>query len=323
MKRKLKFVFSIAIIVVVSFTILVGCGKQEDFNNVDKFKVHEVSVGVKKPNLTPKTPINKDLSPIEMLSAGIDNYYAAGFTTKISDENVNTKLGGITTNQYISSVIYRLGVADQNATYLVDNRTGSTFVKMWEESIFRGTNQIDFRVALKDNVKYSKNKNEFSVKKWDSKETYNSLETYVEQKAADPTKIWDCDTSAENVIDQSNVWYDVATGTYRFAILFDPQKGIGNFGNVIKYKIESSGNSLSDYNFETLKFEVVMWPNGFIRSVNIIQVYKMTMEVSMGIKFTGNTRNVAEGLHQFTYNEKEVTERIDQLKKFENDTKAA
>ncbi|MEG1608353.1 MAG: hypothetical protein RR348_00650, partial [Clostridia bacterium] len=280
-----------------------------------------VEFGKTKPTgITPKVAISKDMTAIEMFEAGIQNYYESTFVTKLLEETVSTNLGAISSNQYVDSVVYRMGVADENATYLVDNRTGSSFVKMWEESVFRGTSKIDFRVALKDNVKYnasSKTGKFEKVKNWNEEQDYSSVDEYVKNKAANPTKIWPFITNSDTMQEQSKVWYDGVSDTYRFSLLFNVEEAVGEYGNVLKYNLEAAGNKLKDFKYETLKYEVVMWSNGLLRSVNITQVYDMKMEVNFGIKFSGNSRNVSTGFSQFTYNEDEVSGRIEQLKSFE------
>lgn len=325
MRKKITCLFSAAIVVVVSMTLFVACGKTQNYNNVDKFSVHKVSYGNDFPSsLTPKVAINKDMSAIQMLEAGMENHYNADFVTKLSNENVQTSLGMIKSSQYVDSVVYRMGKANDDAKFLIDNRTGSQFIKMWEESVFRGADKIDFRVALNDNVKYNaKADDKFDkVKNWNSEESYTSVEQFVEKKVANPTKIWPFITTEETMLEQSKVWQDSATDTYRFAILFDVEKALDTYGDVLKYNLEMAGNKLENFKYETVKLEVVMWSNGFIRSVNITQVYDMKIQVDIGLKFKGNSRNVSTGLMQFSYNESEVEERVSALKDYDQQKNA-
>ncbi|MDE6361561.1 MAG: hypothetical protein K2L53_01130, partial [Clostridia bacterium] len=266
--------------------------------------------------------INKDMTSFEMLQVGMENFYNAKYATIEYNGGVFMTLANVLkVNQVVQSTKIRNGVGDaagnnaNGATYFADNKSHSTFAKIYEKFIIK-PDQYTRKAASKGinyiepNQKGSGRLGAWSVGGWATPTNYKSLQDLVTKNSNNPTILWMYDLQKEYIQEQMNPVYDEEEKSYKFAFLFEPEKSTEEYQKVMKVQLETNANMPIDgLAFKQLMLEVVLWENGMIRSIYVSEVYHMKMVLG-GIGIDSDVKLTATQL--FSYNPNEEGYKIDE-----------
>lgn len=157
-----KFLFLIALIMIFSVVLcsFTACFEQtessDDNSNTDtgdnndsdtdddsddetEPQVPVYGFGERRPAIAPSVQISSDMSAIEMLEAGIANYYSANYVASKSEGAINTKIIGMDFVQFVKSQTVRQGSLSGDYRQFSTNISGSIGpslieIMIWEES---------------------------------------------------------------------------------------------------------------------------------------------------------------------------------------------
>lgn len=300
-----KIIIAIVSVLVITAACMsfVGCKPTEvNIGGIEGF-------GQQKPTETPVAEFSGDMSAIEMLEVGVANYYGASYIASNSEGALNTQVMGLNFTQFVKSQTIRQGSSNGDYKQFSNNisgSVGSSLVKVmiWEETAITKSGDsvnINFRNADKNNLKVRKlddNKYElfFSKNGFNAVENFTDLNTYQNEKAANPTLIWMYDIN-ENTYDKEKTVEPTknADGTYTFKIVADPQASTVEYTKQMMYMLNSTGTNAEDFEFRKIEIEITMWDNGFIKELNLTESYFMKVSGIIDTEITLNS------FRQFSY----------------------
>ena len=269
------------------------------------FRPLEMTMGTAKPTAVPVTAITDNSTATEMFYAAIDNFYGADYVSTYLKGNVETSIKGIKVNQLVIGNKVREGKGNAaGSKYFVDNRSYSLFAQVYEETYVDATGKAYIRNA--SGVKYNGGKDSTGkgldgwTKKFKAAESFDTVSALVAAKVNDPTKIWMYDTDIEGAIKEISAVEKVeGKDQYMFSIVFDVDKVTQNYKAVMEYMLNQSVKT-DGITFLGLKFDVVVWDNGYLADLYITEQYQ--------VKIEGITNNVIElkSRQQYSYNPAEA-----------------
>ena len=294
-----------ALAVVMAFSF-VACNVEVNLN---------ATVSEKDPeNIPVAVEINGDMSATEMLAAAIENYYGTDFAIARTTGSLTTKVmnGAITLTQFVKSVTIREGASDADNKLFYQNLSGTAGgslpieIKIYEETDYvKSGDSVNmyFRSANTDSLKLESKKNaqghiDDAWFEWKGGEadftatkSYNSLDTYIEERASDPTKIWMYDINENTILSDKTVAPKSTTEKlsdgseieyYTFSVSGNVDKNspgysVEEYEEQMLYMLNSQGQNPSEFYFTEITLEVQVWPNGFFRQVKVTESYYMKL----------------------------------------------
>ena len=333
MKKKI-LISAVAIIMILSMSVMIfaGCGGPELDDLDENFAIPTASIGANGNTLDSANvkggikPINKDMSSFEMLQIGMENFYNANYATIEYNGGVFMTLANvIKVDQVVQSTKIRDGYGDaegnnaNGATYFADNKSHSAFAKIYEKFVIRPDSWAR-KAADKKSVNFYEAGSK--IKKGPLKDQragrlgewyvdgsfggatqYDSLSKLVTANSNNPTVLWMYDLQQEYIKDQFAPIYVSEENSYKFAFLFDPELSTVEYRKVMLVQLETNaGMPIQGLEFKQLMLEVVMWENGMIRAINVIEVYHMKM-VLAGMGIDSDVKLTATQLFSYDPNE--------------------
>ena len=302
-----KFTAIIAIVLVVAFVgvLAVGC-KDEVPSEVESRPYYTEGFG-NTSGLTPTTAITADMSAVDMLLAGVDNYYGADYVASVSEGKITTEVIGISLTQFVQSMTIREGSANGDYRQFSDNQSGSIKddsslpieILIWEETGYTktgSTEDIKFHSGLKKEMGAGtidrNGETAYAIffdegKTFQATETFTNINDYADAKAANPTKIWMYEIDANTVIADKCTAPTPVDGGYTFKIVADPNTSTTEYQKQMMYMLEEqSGISPSAFRFDAIELDITMSDNGFITKVDLVETYTMTLKIVFNINIT-------------------------------------
>lgn len=278
--KKYVSILAIVIVAVVMGTMFMGCQDKFDDVTIGEFTPEEMTMGTSKPTAAPATAITASTSATDMFYAAIDNFYGADYVSTYLKGNVETVIMGASVNQLVIGNKVREGKGNaEGSKYFVDNRSFSAFAQVYEETYVDGNGKAYIRNA--SGVKYSSKKDKAGKgldgwsKTFKAAESFNTVSALVAAKVNDPTKIWMYDTDVDGAIKEiSSVEKVEGKDQYKFSIIFDLDKVTKNYKAVMEYMLNQSVKS-EGLTFLGLKFDVVVWDNGYLADLYITEQYQV------------------------------------------------
>ena len=325
MKKKI-LISTVLVIMILSMSLMLFAGCKDKLADLNKnFAIPTAHVGATSMELGSDDvdggikPINKNMSGFEMLSVAMENFYNANYAVTEYNGGVNMKLAGaIKVNQVVQSTKIRDGKGDatgnnaNGATYFADNKSHSSFAKIYEKFVIK-PNSWQRKAASKGDISYSKpSKSSGRLGKWkptsSSKfgkaKNYNSLQELVDANCNNPTILWMYELKEEYITDQFAPVYNEKEKCYKFAFKFDKDKATVEYRKVMQVQLETNaGMKIEGLTFEQLMLEVVVWENGMLRAINVNEVYHMKMQLTKQVKLNSNVNLKATQLFSFDPNE--------------------
>ena len=264
-------------------------------------------------NITPTVAINGDMSATEMLAAAIANYYGADFAIARTTGKLTTEVLGLSLTQFVKSVTIRDGASDADNKLFYQNLSGTAGgslkldIKIWEETdyvksgdsvnmYFRKANNssVDLKTSLDAQGAMTDAWFEWKGGEADFTDvlTYTDLDTYVNDRASDPTKIWMYDINENTIIPDKTVEPKLVTeelenGTtieyYTFSVSGNVNKedtehySVAKYEEQMMYMLQSQGQNPSEFYFTEIRLDVQVWPNGHLRKVDVTESYFMKL----------------------------------------------
>lgn len=255
------------------------------------------------PTQTPTTQINKDMKAMDMVMAGIDNFYGVDYVATELKGVVTVKVG-IEIEQIVVGTTVRKGSADsKDVQYFVDNKSASVACKVYEETIIKD-GKVKFRNANSGDIKADTKNVEVTCKKFNDPVDY-TLESLVAEKKNDPTKIWMYGITKDSALgdqptpevkkDEFNNEY------YEFTVDLDYENCTKEYVEVMKYMMEQTV-TCKGLDFKGLKMTFQIWKNGFFRQLEISETYQM--KVGLGALGSLNSNVTLNSVRAFYYNDK-------------------
>lgn len=315
MKRFAMIAIAAALAVVMAFSF-VACG-----GGAINLKS---TVALVEPDLTPTKEINADMSAIEMLTAAVDNYYGADFAIARTTGSLSTVISKLAMTQFVKSVTIREGAATGDNKMFYQNQSGTvddggliqTFVniRIWEETDYvksGDSENLYFRSAVDKSLEAMTDTDEVDgetvitsawfvwkdgTEDFNETQSYNSLDTYVTERASDPTKIWMYDINANTILNDKTVAPQLTTEKlsdgseieyYTFSVSGNVDKSspgysVEEYEEQMLYMLNSQGQNPNEFYFTEITLEVQVWPNGFLRQVKVIESYYMNIAGLIG-----------------------------------------
>ena len=310
MKRFAMIAIAAALAVVMAFSFVACGGSSMNLRS----EVANVA-----PKLDPTVEINGDMSAIEMLNAAVANYYGADFAIARTSGSLSTEVIGMKLTQFVKSITIRDGASDADNKLYYQNQSGTVKdggilgnainIRIWEETDYvKSGDSVNmyFRSANSDALTAQKLTDAEGVItdtwfEWNggaadftATQSYNSLDTYIEERASDPTKIWMYDINANTILNDQTVAPELKTEKlsdgseieyYTFSVSGNVDKNsdgysVADYEDQMLYMLESQGQTPSEFYFTEIKLDVQVWPNGFLRQVKVTESYFMKV---MGI----------------------------------------
>ena len=304
MKRIAMIAIAAALAVVMAFSFVACGGGAINLSST-------VANGA--PDLQPTKEINANMSAIEMLTAAVDNYYGADFAIARTTGSLTTEVMSMKLTQFVKSVTIRDGASDADNKLYYQNQSGTVQdggilgnainIRIWEETDYvKSGNSVNmyFRSANSDALTAQKLTNAEGVItdtwfEWNggaadftATQSYNSLDTYVTERASDPTRIWMYDINENTILSDKTVApkleTDPDTGAqyYTFSVSGNVDKNspgysVEEYEDQMMYMLQSQGQNPSDFYFTEIKLDVEVWPNGFLRQVKVTESYYMEL----------------------------------------------
>ena len=304
MKRIAMIAIAVALAVVMAFSFVACGGGAINLSST-------VANGA--PDLKPTKEINANMSAIEMLTAAVDNYYGADFALARTTGSLTTEVVGMKLTQFVKSVTIRDGASGADNKLYYQNQSGTVKdggllgnainIKIWEETDYvKSGDSVNmyFRSANSDALTAQKLTDAEGVItdtwfEWNggaadftATKSYNSLDTYIEERASDPTKIWMYDINANTILNDKTVApkLDTAPDTgaqyYTFSVSGNVDKTSDNYSvaeyeEQMLYMLQSQGQNPSKFEFTEIRLDVQVWPNGFLRQVKVTESYIMEL----------------------------------------------
>lgn len=266
--------------------------------------------GERRPAIAPSVQLSSDMSAIEMLEAGIANYYSANYVVSTSKSAINSQIMGLNNAVFVNSQTVRQGSLNGDYRQFSTNISGSVGnspikIMIWEETAIEkngGSMLINFRNANKDDLIANQTAdNDYELvfeegKGFNAIESYSDIDDYQTSNITDPTKIWMYDIN-ENTYDKDNTSEPVKNedGTYTFKIVADPKTSTVEYAEQILHALNCIGISTKDFEFKSLNLNVTMWDNGFIKSIEIAESYSAIVSGIM------KTEIVLNSYREFSY----------------------
>ncbi|MDE6275196.1 MAG: hypothetical protein K2M75_01515 [Clostridia bacterium] len=324
MKKKI-LISALVVVMIMSMTLVLFTGCKDKTNNElgTDFAIPTTKIGLDWQSNTDTEAVNADMSAFKMLEVGMRNYYNADYAIIDYKGGVNMNVGGfLPVDQEVQSTKIRLGKGDaegknaNNAKYFADNKSYSNMANLYEKIIIDGQS-VQYRNANK--VKYQKAdkrhpKDSWTVGSWNGIDTdftsvanENEDKSLLKKKSNNPTILWMYDLKEENILKEIAPKYDAATKTYRFGFEFKPSESTVEYVKTMKAQLEdNAGMGVDGLVFQKLILKVVLWENGTIRSISVVETYKMTMVVSVKpkIELKGNIVTLTANQY-FSYNPNE------------------
>ncbi|MDE5655076.1 MAG: hypothetical protein K2I46_05655, partial [Clostridia bacterium] len=330
--------------------LFAGC-KTKLYELTKNFAIPKAEIGADTLSLTDDAveggikKIDSSMSAFEMLQVGMENFYNAKYAINEYNGGVNMTLAKtIKVDQAVQSTKIRSGLGDADgnnenkATYFADNKSYSTFAKIYEKFVIT-PDSWNRKAADKGDIKFTKpgkkitevNKGDTSVSKNDkagrlgywfvkdnkfgTKNQYKSLEELVNINSNNPTILWMYELSADKIQRKIDPIYVESEKCWKFAFEFKPMESTEKYREVMLTQLQNNaGMPIENLGFNQLVLEVVMWENGMIRAINVVENYQMKMVLS-GIRI--NSAVVLTATQLFSYNPNEAGYAIaDHLAKF-------
>lgn len=264
-------------------------------------------------NITPTVAINGDMSATEMLAAAIENYYGADFAIARTTGSLTTKVmnGAITLTQFVKSVTIRDGASDADNKLFYQNLSGTAGgslpieIKIYEETdyvksgdsvnmYFRSANTKSLELKSKKNAQGQIDDAWFEWKGGEADFTdvltYTDLDTYVNDRASDPTRIWMYDINENTIIPDKTVEPQLVTDPdnpslkyYTFSVSGNVNKedtehySVAEYEEQMLYMLASQNQNPSEFYFTEITLDVQVWPNGHLRKVDVTESYYMKL----------------------------------------------
>ena len=310
MKRIAMIAIAAALAVVMAFSFVACGGGAINLSST-------VANGA--PDLKPTKEINANMSAIEMLTAAVDNYYGADFALARTTGSLTTEVMSMKLTQFVKSITIRDGASDADNKLYYQNQSGTVKdggilgnainIRIWEETDYvKSGDSVNmyFRSANSDALTAQKLTNAEGVitdtwfewnggaADFNATQSYNSLDTYIEERASDPTKIWMYDINENTILSDKTVAPKSTTEKlsdgseieyYTFSVSGNVDKNsdgysVADYEDQMLYMLESQGQTPSEFYFTEIKLDVEVWPNGFLRQVKVTESYFMKV---MGI----------------------------------------
>ena len=264
-------------------------------------------------NITPTVAINGDMSATEMLAAAIENYYGADFAIARTTGSLTTKVmnGAITLTQFVKSVTIRDGASDADNKLFYQNLSGTAGgslpieIKIYEETdyvksgdsvnmYFRSANTKSLELKSKKNAQGQIDDAWFEWKGGEADFTdvlsYTDLDTYVNDRASDPTRIWMYDINENTILSDKTVEPQLVTDPdnpslkyYTFSVSGNVNKedtehySVAEYEEQMLYMLASQNQNPSEFYFTEITLDVQVWPNGHLRKVDVTESYYMKL----------------------------------------------
>ena len=302
MKKFAMIAIAAALAVVMAFSF-VACNVEVNLN---------ATVSEKDPENIPVTvEINGDMSATEMLAAAIENYYGTDFAIARTTGSLTTEVLGLSLTQFVKSVTIRDGASDADNKLFYQNLSGTAGgslkldIKIWEETdyvksgdsvnmYFRKANNssVDLKTSLDAQGAMTDAWFEWKGGEADFTDVlpYTDLDTYVNDRASDPTKIWMYDINENTVIPDKTVEPQLVTDPdnpslkyYTFSVSGNVNKedtehySVAKYEEQMMYMLQSQGQNPSEFYFTEIRLDVQVWPNGHLRKVDVTESYFMKL----------------------------------------------
>lgn len=321
--KKLTAIIAIMLVIAFATVIFVGCGDQEVPENAEERPRYSEGFG-DTTGLTATTGVTSDMSAIEMLTAGVTNYYGADYMASLSEGSIDTKVGGFTIVQFVQSMTIRDGNANGDYRQFSDNQSGTNKgasslpidIFIWEETSYEkaGTAEtIKFHNGNKSDMGAGKDEatGHYTMffdegKTFNETATYDNMAAYKQAYSADPTKIWMYDLNADTVIaDQCTTPVKNEDGDWTFTVVGDPDLSTTDYQEQMMYMLNGQipGDMLNSFAFTTIKLGVTMSDSGFLKKVDIEESYDMGLKIGI-LKIT--VRITLKSTRYFSYKETET-----------------
>ena len=304
MKKFAMIAIAAALAVVMAFSF-VACNVEVNLN---------ATVSEKDPENIPVTvEINGDMSATEMLAAAIENYYGTDFAIARTTGSLTTEVAGgaITLTQFVKSVTIRDGASDADNKLFYQNLSGTAGgslpieIKIYEETDYvKSGDSVNmyFRSANTDSLELKSRKNaqghiDDAWFEWKGGEadftatkSYNSLDTYIEERASDPTRIWMYDINENTIIPDKTVEPKLVTDPdnpslkyYTFSVSGNVNKedtehySVAEYEEQMLYMLASQNQNPKEFRFTEITLNVQVWPSGHLRKVDVVESYFMSI----------------------------------------------
>ena len=340
MKKKI-LISTVAIIMILSMSLMIfaGCNNKPTLAELNEnFPIPTAEIGANGNELPSDTveggikPVNKDMSAFEMLQIGMANFYNAKYASIEYVGGVKMTLLGIPVNQIVQSTKIRRGIGDADgnnangATYFADNKSYSTFAKIYEKFIIK-PDEWTRKAADKSDISYtnpgSKIKNGplkgqkagrlgyWDISKFGGATPYKSLDELATANCNNPTILWMYELEEEYIKDSRGPIYDETEKSYKFTFEFLPMESTVKYREVMKVQLATNaGMGVDDLGFNQLILEVVLCENGMIRAINVNAQYQMKMDVPV-LGYINSAVNLT-ATQLFSYNPNEEGYKIDE-----------
>lgn len=352
MKKKI-LISTVIIIMILSMSLMLFAGCKTKLYELTKdFSIPKADIGADTLSLTDDAVdggikgINSNMSAFEMLEVGMENFYNAKYAINEYQGGVNMKLANvISVDQEVQSTKVRNGKGDaegnnaNGATYFADNKSYSAFAKIYEKFVITPDSWTR-KAADKGDIKFTKpdkkvneiTPGDTSIKKndkagrlgywyvkgnkFDNVSNYDTLADLVTANSNNPTILWMYELSADKIQKKIDPIYVEDEKCYKFAFDFKPMESTEKYRDVMLVQLRrNAGMDIQDLGFNQLVLEVVMWENGMIRSINVVENYQMKMVLPPNTKI--NSAVVLTARQLFSYNPNEAGYAIaDHIAKF-------
>ena len=281
MKKVLISIVVIVMMVTVALCAFAGCAPDLPPLTVDDFEIIEMNIGKEMPTVEGATPLDSSMSSYEMLQTAVANYYNAEYAISQLLGSVVTSIGPIKVTQMVDAAKIRSGKGDANgnnangAKYFADSISYSQFASLYEKIVIT-PDTIKYRNA---DTKYRRRQDTVEIKSWNGIDTnFEDVADFTAKKSNNPTILWMYDLQEDFIQEKSDPKYDEATKTYRFAIIFDPEKSTVEYKKTMQQQLEvNAGMKVEGLEFLQLRLRVVLWENGMIRNMYITESYQMKL----------------------------------------------
>lgn len=272
----------------------------------DEFEAHANVIGAEFPkNLQADREINDGMDGGSMLIAALENFYGAEYAASYQQSSVDTTFP---IGQVLQAVTARR--IRQNGYYWLDAYTtpkgggNSLLVTLsptsMDEIMYDG-NTVQMRSASGSSV--SINGGKFSAKRFNKKEIFKSLDDYLEHSKNDPTKAFMHIINAQSIVSTTQPILDAREEYYSFDVELDPVRSTELYKYVI---IEQGKGNVRDSHFNSMKFSVQLWKNGFLKQILVEENYVMAT-------LAGEAKVVQHSEFYFSFDKNEPTMQMDEL----------
>jgi uncharacterized lipoprotein NlpE involved in copper resistance len=281
--RNIKKIISTIICLSLTLTfILSGCNnknkiKEETDNDWQIAPTFEESNGI--------VAVTSDMNALTMFKTAIGNLNKIDQYVVDLKGKVDTNVSGLKVVQDVAT--FKI-MDNKNKKYYVntasmgnDQSTGALkqAVKVLEDTYIDSDGKLYFRNSKSGNISVS-SEGKIVTSEWNSVETYDSKESYVEAKKNDPT-IFGMYTINENTIKADECSVTDNDGYYTISLVFDPVLATPDYVKVMKYMIGSMASADDAIVFQRLKIDFEIWDSGLIRRQIVDEAYNMNIKVAI------------------------------------------